>query len=412
MATVKPFRAFRPAKGMAQRIASLPYDVFSREEARAYVEQHPDSFLAIDRPETQFPEDQDMYAPKVYRKARELLDEKIADGSFVQDTKPCYYLYEQGMEGRLQTGIVGCAAVDDYLNHVIKKHENTVAAKELDRIHHVDVCDAQTGPIFLAYRNQEAIDAVTERVRGTEPVYDFVSGGNVTNRVWVIDREEDIRTISDAFANVGSIYIADGHHRCASAVKVSLLRRKQHPEAGPDAQFNYFLSVLFPEEELEILPYNRVVTDVGGLDRSEILQGLKRNFTLEPYPAGWAQPEAKGRIGLYLGGRWYMMTAKNSIKSLDPVKGLDVSILQDTVLEPMFGIRNPRTDPRIRFIGGIRGLQELEKEADKTQGAAFAMYPTQLSELFAVADAGRLMPPKSTWFEPKLLSGLFIHRLG
>ena len=410
MADIRPFKAFRPTKELAGTIAALPYDVYSRQEAAAYVKQHPDSFLAIDRAETQFPDDFDMYDEKVYEKAREMLDERIEKGDFVQDSAPCYYLYEQTWNGRSQTGIAACAAIDDYVSGVIKKHENTVEAKEQDRIRHVDTCGAQTGPVFLAYRSDASISAVTKEVKEGAPVYDFVSDGNVRNRVWVIEDKEKIGVLSEAFRGIGSIYIADGHHRCASAVKTGLKRRAGDPSPSADKEYNYFLCVLFPEDELEIMDYNRVVKDVSGLDKSEILTAVKKYFRTIPYRKNQAKPTVKGEFGMYMAGSWYMLTVNNSMKSGDPVKGLDVSILQNTLLGPVFHIEDPRTDPKIEFVGGIRGLDELEKRADQYNGVAFAMYPTSIRELFAVADAGMLMPPKSTWFEPKLLSGLFIHR--
>lgn len=411
MAVIRPFQAYRPAKGLEQKVAALPYDVYSREEAKAYVAAHPQSFLGIDRAESQFPDEVDTYDPKVYAKARQMLDDAIADGTFVQDAQPCYYLYEQIWRGQSQTGIVGCAAIDDYLGGVIKKHENTVEAKEQDRIRHVDICNAQTGPIFLAYRQNGSIDAVTSRVKSQEPVYDFVSDGEVRNRVWVISALSDIEMVRETFAGIRQIYIADGHHRAASAVKVGLRRREENPGYDGSEEFNFFLSVLFPENELKILDYNRVVKDPGGLSRAEILEQIRKNFNVMPYRKDVARPQAKGEIGMYLDHSWYMLTAKNTIKSGDAVKSLDVSLLQDYVLTPLFGIVDPRTDSRIEFVGGIRGMSELVAKADASGGVAFAMYPTSIRELFAVADAGRLMPPKSTWFEPKLLSGLFIHRL-
>ncbi len=412
MATIKAFAAYRPCKGLEEEIAALPYDVYSREEAKAYVDEHPQSFLAIDRAESQFSADVDTYDERVYQKAKELLDDKIADGSFLQDEKPCYYIYRQTWKGRSQTGIVACASIDDYLNGVIKKHENTVEAKEQDRIRHVDTTNAQTGPIFLAYRNHSAIDEVTERVMEGKPCYDFASVGEVQNTVWIIEEDADIEAIEKAFSSIDSIYIADGHHRCASAVKVGLKRREANPGYTGNEEYNYFLSVLFPENQLEILDYNRVVTDMGGLEKEDIMMQLKLHFNVKPYRKNIAKPDAKGEIGFYMGGNWYMLSAKSSVKSGDPVDGLDVAILQKYVLGPIFDIRDPRTDPKIQFVGGIRGMEELVKHADESKGCAFAMYPTQIAELFAVADAGKLMPPKSTWFEPKLLSGLFIHMLG
>ena len=411
MAKVIPFRAYRPAGGLEDQVAALPYDVYSRGEAKAYVSEHPRSFLAIDRAESLFPDDVDTYDPRVYAKARQMLDAAIADGTFVQDEKPCYYLYEQTWRGRTQTGIVGCSAIDDYLQGVIRKHENTVEAKEQDRVRHVDACSAQTGPIFLAYRGNERIAAVMETVKESAPVYDFVSDKEVRNRVWIVDADPDIEALRVAFAGVPCTYIADGHHRAASAVRVGLMRRAEHPDYDGTEEFNYFLSVLFPESELAILDYNRVVLDTAGLDKSEILARIRPNFHVTPYRDRTARPHAKGEIGMYMDGAWYLLSANNNVRSGDVVKGLDVSILQDHILTPLFGIRDPRTDSRIAFVGGIRGVEELTGRADAAGGIAFLMYPTSIRELLSVADAGRLMPPKSTWFEPKLLSGLFIHRI-
>ena len=411
MAKITPFRAFRPARGLEAEIAALPYDVYSREEAREYVAEHPNSFLAIDRAESGLPAEVGTYDDAVYERARELLEQKMRDGSFVQDPEDSYYLYEQTWQGRSQTGIVACASIDDYLQGIIKKHENTVEAKEQDRIRHVDICNAQTGPIFLAYRENADIDDVTLHVKNTPPVCDFVSKGDVRNRVWVIWTKEEVNRIRDAFASIDRIYIADGHHRAASAVKVGLKRRSEHPDGTGDEEFNRFLCVLFPENELKILDYNRVVKDLGGLSRAEILEKLRPNFNVMPYRKNIAAPSAKGEIGMYLDHNWFLLTAKNHVKSGDAVKGLDVSILQDRILGPIFGIEDPRTDARIEFVGGIRGTKELMQRADAADGAAFLMYPTSIRELFAVADSGKLMPPKSTWFEPKLLSGLFLHSL-
>lgn len=411
MAIVRPFKAYRPAKGLEQSVAALPYDVYSRKEAKEYVLAHPKSFLAIDRPETQFDDDCDMYDSKVYEKAGEMLKNSFDQGIFVQDEKPYYYLYKQTWKGRSQTGIVGCCAIDDYLHGVIKKHENTVEAKEQDRIHHVDSCNAQTGPIFLTYRRNSYLAELTQRICKEEPDCAFTSDGDVGNTVWTIRKDEDIAAIQEEFAHIDRIYIADGHHRAASAVKVGLNRREEHKNYDGTEEFNYFLSALFPDDELDILSYNRLVKDRGTKGRAEILSEIRPNFNIVPCHAKTANPQAKGEIGMYLDHSWYLLTAKNHIKSADAVKSLDVSLLQDRILSPIFGIDNPRTDSRIEFIGGIRGSQELMQKADAFDGVAFSMYPTSIQELFAVADAGRLMPPKSTWFEPKLLSGLFIHSL-
>ncbi len=410
MANIRPFCAYRPASGLEQQVAALPYDVYSREEAKAYVAEHPKAFLAIDRAESMLPEDVDTYDERVYAQARKRLDAQIKDGTFVQDETPCYYLYEQTWQGRTQTGIVACASIDDYENGVIKKHENTVEAKEQDRIRHVDVCSAHTGPIFLTYREDAALAEIKALVRQQSPVCDFMSEGEVRNRVFVIDQQEHIAKIQECYAGISQIYIADGHHRAASAVKVGRLRREQNPGYTGEEEFNYFLCVLFPEQELQILDYNRVILDLGGLSRAEILERLRPNFNVTPYRKNVAKPSAKGEIGMYLDHSWFMLSAKNNVKSGDPVAGLDVSILQKYVLAPIFGIENPRTDKRIAFVGGIRGDKELVERADAAEGMAFMMYPTSIGELLRVADAGKLMPPKSTWFEPKLLSGLFIHK--
>ena len=411
MAIIKPFCAYRPAPGLEAEIAALPYDVYNREEACEVVKVNPGSFLAIDRAETSFSSDVDTYDACVYAKAKELLWDWIAKGRFVKEDKPCYYLYEQVMDGRSQKGIVACASIDDYMNNVIKKHENTRADKELDRINHVDICNAQTGPIFLAYRTDSAIQNVVLENTKKTPVYDFVSEDGITHRVWVIDCDSDISVIEDAFVKISEIYIADGHHRCASAVKVGLKRREENPNYDGSEEFNRFLSVLFPADELSIMDYNRVVKDLNGLDKDTYLAKVSEYFDVEKKSGGCYKPQKKGEFGMYLDEEWYCLTAHNDICSDDAVKGLDVSILQDYLLAPILGIGDPKTDKRIDFVGGIRGLGELERRVHKDMTVAFSMYPTSIYELFGVADAGLLMPPKSTWFEPKLRSGLFVHEL-
>jgi uncharacterized protein (DUF1015 family) len=411
MADIRPFRAYRPGMGLESKIAALPYDVYNRTEACEVVKANPYSFLGIDRAETQFDSSVDTYDPKVYAKAKEMLDEQIAEGRFIKDEKPCYYLYEEIMDGRGQTGIVACASIDDYLNNVIKKHENTRADKEQDRINHVDVCNMQTGPIFLAYRNVDVLKAVTEKVMKQTPVYDFVSDDGIGHKVWVIDDESDISDIQSAFNSISAVYIADGHHRCASAVKVGLKRRQQNPGYTGDEEFNYFLSVLFPDEQLHILDYNRVVKDLNGMDSAEFLKKVSEKFYVEKYGEKAYAPKEKGTFGMFLDDEWYILKAHKDIMDSDVVAGLDVSILQDNLLAPVLGITDPKTDSRIDFVGGIRGLKELERRVHTDMRVAFSMYPTSIDELFAVADAGRLMPPKSTWFEPKLRSGLFLHML-
>lgn len=410
MADIRPFSAIRPNTDIVKEKAALPYDVYNREEAYEEVMKNPKSFLAIDRPETQFSKDQDMYAPEVYEKARDMLREQISDGTFIKDEDKCFYIYEQTFKGRTQTGIVACASIDDYLNSVIKKHENTRADKEEDRIKHVYTCDAQTGPIFLCYRKNKLLSELVMKIKECdEPVYDFESKDGVRNRVFVISDEEEVNTISRIFTTINSIYIADGHHRCASAVKVGLMKRKEgEGKVRGKLKSDYFLSVLFPDDELEIMDYNRVVKDLNGLSEAEFLRKVSEKFDVKKEDDA-VKPSCKGEFGMYLSGSWYRLNAKESIKSDDAVKGLDVSILQEYVLSPVLGIGDPKTDKRIDFIGGIRGLSEIEKRCGSDCKVGFSMYPTSISELFAVADEGLLMPPKSTWFEPKLLSGLFIH---
>lgn len=409
MAVIRPFECVRPAEKVADRVAALPYDVYDSKEARAEVEREPLSFLKIDRAETQFDESVDMYSEQVYKKAHDMLLEAIDDGTFITDKDKAYYVYELTMDGRTQTGIVACASIDDYLNNVIKKHENTRADKELDRINHVDTCSAQTGPIFLTYRANAVISAEVAKAKQEKPVYSFTAVDGIRHQVWKISSKESVEAIENAFAGINQIYIADGHHRAASAVKVGLRRREANPGYTGKEEFNYFLSVLFPDEELMIMPYNRVVKDLNGLSEEEFMAKIKDKFTVSESSTQVA-PSKKGEFGMYLGKKWYTLTAKEEILSSDPVDGLDVAVLQNNVLEPLLGIHDPKIDKRIDFVGGIRGLGELERRCDEDCVLAFSMYATSIGELFAVADAGLLMPPKSTWFEPKLRSGLFIHR--
>ncbi len=412
MALVKPFQCVRPNEQVVDRVAALPYDVYNRAEAKEAAKKEPLSFLNIDRPETQFDDDMDMYAPCVYQKASEILHSWMDNGTFVKDEKECYYIYELIMNGRSQTGIVACASIDDYVNNVIKKHENTRADKEADRINHVDTCSAQTGPIFLAYRSNDVINQIVNAVQKEKALYSFTSEDGVTHNVWKIEDNKQIMDIKNAFASIGSIYIADGHHRAASAVKVGLKRREQHPGYTGKEEFNYFLSVLFPHDQLMIMDYNRTVKDLNGYSKEQFLDKIKEHFNIEEIGTKAVSPEKKADFTMYLDKTWYLLTADDELKSItDPVKSLDVSLLQDYLLGPVLGIEDPRTDERIDFVGGIRGLSELEKRADSDMKVSFAMYPTSITELFQVADAKKLMPPKSTWFEPKLRSGIFIHEI-
>lgn len=410
MALIKPFECVRPNEKDAARVAALPYDVYNRQEAVCEVKREPLSFLKIDRAETQFDDSTDTYAPEVYAKAKELFEEALADKTFITDTDKTYYIYALTMDKRTQTGIVACASIDDYLNNVIKKHENTRADKEVDRITHVDTLSAQTGPIFLAYRADSVINDAVKKTKENKALYDFISPDGIRHQVWKMTDITLVENVRKAFEGIDFVYIADGHHRAASAVKVGLKRRRENPGYTGNEEFNYFLSVLFPDEELMILPYNRVVKDLNGYTQEEFLNKIKEKFDIAESDRQ-VSPDKKGTFGMYLGGKWYKLTAHKDIMSDDPVDGLDVAVLQDNLLAPVLGIGDPKTDKRIDFVGGIRGLSELEKRCREDCVVAFSMYATSIAELFAVADAGKLMPPKSTWFEPKLRSGLFIHRI-
>ena len=410
MAVIKPFKAIRPTEDFAERFVSLPYDVFDEDEARAYVEKHPDSFLKIDRAETNFPEGTDMYSEEVYEKASSLLWDHLDKGDLIREDKEIYYIYRLTMDGRSQTGIVGCALIDDYVNGVIKRHENTRSEKEKDRIDHISHTGAQTGPIFLAYRKNDALKRITSDVTDEDPIYDITTPDGIRHEVFVIEREEDINRIKEIFEKTESIYIADGHHRCASAVKVGLNKREEEGYKKGD-ESDYFLSVLFPDDELKIFDYNRVVHDLNGKEPESVVKELRTYFdiTLTGDKGEFFKPSKKGEFGMYLDHSWFKLKIKSEYVSDDAVEGLDVSYLQKYCLKAIFDINDPKTDKRISFVGGIRGLKELEKRADACNGVAFSMYPTSIGELFEVADKGMLMPPKSTWFEPKLLSGFFIH---
>lgn len=406
MALVKPFAAIMPKLGMEKLIAALPYDVYNREEAVEVVKNNPDSFLRIDRAETNFGPETDTYADCVYDKAKELINTWIEEGRLVKQDKPMFYIYQEIMNGRPQTGIVGCASVADYENNIIKKHENTLAAKEADRIRHIDTTNMQTGPIFLAFRSNKEIDAFLAQKTAKKPYYDFVSEDGITHKVWLVDDDGEIESVEGYFAEMNAIYIADGHHRCASACKVSA---KRHIE-GKVQESDFFMSVLFPENQLKIMDYNRVVKDLNGYDVATFLEELETYCHIggSDIPV---KPAKKGQVGMYLDGQWFSLEFKTEYLSDDPVEGLDVSILQKYVLDGMLDIKDPKNDKRIDFVGGIRGLEELERRVNSDCRVAFAMYPTDINELFDVADASRLMPPKSTWFEPKLRSGLFLHSI-
>ncbi len=413
MALFKAFKAVRPEALHAHEVAALPYDVMNSDEAREMVEGKPYSFLHVDKAEIDLDKSIDIYDKKVYEKASSNLYKLIEDGILIEEDKPCFYIYRQIMDGRIQTGLVGCTSIDDYINNIIKKHEFTRADKEQDRINHVDYCDANTGPIFLTYRNEEKISDIINTWTEKAPVCDFVSEDGISHIVWVIDDEKTIVQLSELFKGVEYLYIADGHHRAASAVKVGLKRREANPNYSGDEEFNFFLSVVFPDNELYIMDYNRVVKDLNGYSSQEFMDKVSEMFSIENYKGnGQYKPVSKHSYGMYLDGKWYILKAKEgTYRAEDPVERLDVSILQKNLLSPILGIEDPRTDKRIDFVGGIRGLEELERRVAEGMKVAFSMYPTTIEDLMDIADAGQVMPPKSTWFEPKLRSGLFIHKL-
>lgn len=412
MSVIRPFKAIRPTKEFSSKVAALPYDVMSSEEAREMVKGNDFSFLHVDRGEIDLPVGTDIYSKEVYKKAKENLENLINNKICVQDEKPCLYIYRQIWKGRAQTGLVACASVDDYINNVIKKHEKTRADKEQDRINHVDTLDANTGPIFLTYRpNHSVRSIITDWISSHDTACDFISG-EVKQTVWVIDDEKTIEKITELFESIPDLYIADGHHRCASAVRVAEMRRKANPDYTGNEEFNFFLSVLFPSDELRIMDYNRVIKDLNSFSKDEFLKAVGENFKIELKGKQAYSPVCQHNFGMYLDGEWYSLTSiSGTFDENDAVDSLDVSILQNNLISKVLGIENPKTDSRIDFIGGIRGLSELEKRVNGGWAVAFSMYPTSLAELMRIADENELMPPKSTWFEPKLLSGLFIHKL-
>ncbi|MDU3547895.1 MAG: DUF1015 family protein [Clostridium sp.] len=410
MAVIRPFKGIRPIKELANKIAALPYDVMDSDEAREMVKGNPYSFLHVDKAEIDLPNDIDAYDDRVYEKAKENLDKMIEKGYYIEDEKPKFYIYRQVMKGRSQVGLVGCASIDDYTNNIIKKHELTREDKEIDRINHVYKCEAHTGPIFLTYRaNKNISNIINERMK-KEPVYDFKSEDGVSHTVWIIEDECIVNKISELFKSVEYLYIADGHHRSASAVKVGHIKRAENEEYTGDEEFNYFLSISYPDSELEVLDYNRTVKDLNGLSKEEFLNKVSENFIVTKSNEQ-VKPKEKHTFGMYLEKQWYLLEARNGIFNPDdPVDQLDVSILQNNLLKPILGIDDPRKSKRIKFVGGIRGLRELERRADTDMKVSFSMYATTTDDIMDIADSGRIMPPKSTWFEPKPRSGLFIHK--
>ena len=410
MAIIRPFKAIRPINELVDKIAALPYDVMDSDEARDMVKDNPYSFLHVDKAEVDLPKDIDVYDDKVYEKAKENLDKMINEGLYLEDGKPNYYIYRQVMKGRSQTGLVACASIDDYTNNIIKKHELTREEKELDRINHVYKCEAHTGPIFLTYREDKRISSIVNEWTKKSPLYDFIAEDGVAHTIWIIDDEATVSNLQELFKSVKYLYIADGHHRSASAVKVGHIKRGEKENYTGEEEFNYFLSISYPDSELEVLDYNRTVKDLNGLSTEEFLEKVKEKFQVSE-SSEQVKPAEKHTFGMYIDHQWYLLKAKDGIfNNEDPVDRLDVSILQNSLLRPILGIEDPRKSKRIKFIGGIRGLKELERRANTDMKVSFSMYPTTIEDIMAIADSGEIMPPKSTWFEPKPRSGLFIHK--
>jgi len=409
MARITPFRALRPDRQYAASVAAPPYDVINVEEARQIAAGNPRSFLHVEKSEIDIPGYPDVEERTVFQTALRNLERLRAEKVLIQDPAPCLYIYAQEMAGRRQYGIVAAVSVREYETGLIKKHEHTRADKERERIGHVDTVGAQTGPVFITYRQREEIDAIVSRTVLLPPEYDFVAADGIAHRVWIIADPEVIGQLTAAFAAVPTMYIADGHHRAAAAAAVAARRRERDGEPAGDRPYETFLAVLFPHDQLRIMDYNRVVKDLRGLAVDDFLAKISEHFEIMPdYPE--RSPRRRHEFGMYLEGMWRGLSFRKELPAADPVRALDVSILQEYLLGPILGIADPRTDKRIDFIGGIRGMEELERlVASGSFAVAFSLCPTTLGELMAVADAGLVMPPKSTWFEPKLRSGLFVH---
>jgi len=413
MPEIKPFKGLRPQKQFAKKVAAPPYDVLDSQEARELAKNKPYNFLHVSKPEIDLPQDIDIYDETVYAKGRENLNKLIDNNILIQEEKPSFYIYRQIMGDHTQTGIVACASVEDYNNKKIKIHEYTREVKEKDRTKHVDTLNANTGPVFLTYNTKEDINKIVENFKkNNEPLFDLTSEDDIRHTIWKMDDENLIEKLQKQFSQLDKLYISDGHHRSASAANVQKIRKKNNPQHSGEEEYNYFLSVIFPDEQMNIMDYNRVVKDLHGLNQDDFLQAVKETFLVEKESVQY-KPKQKHEFSMYLNGEWYRLKAKhNSFPQDDVVKSLDVSILHDNLMEPVLGISDPRKDKRIKFVGGIRGLDELEKLVDSGKyKVAFALYPTAIHDLIKVADEDKVMPPKSTWFEPKLRSGLITHLL-
>jgi len=411
MAKIEAFRALRPRTDVAARVASPPYDVLNTAEARAMAEGNPISFLHVNKPEIDLPEGTDPYDPAVYAKGAENLKALVDDGFLIREERPALYLYRQIMGDHSQIGLVAGTSVDEYEAGLIKKHEFTRRKKEDDRTRHVDALDANTGPVFLTYRARPGIDRLVDELTAGEADYDFTAPDGIRHTLWIVSDDADVQSLVSAFEAVPELYVADGHHRSAAGTRIRALRRDANPNHTGEEPYNYFLSVIFPDNQMLIMDYNRVVRDLNGLDQAQFLAAVEAAFTVEE--CEMSRPTEPKSWSMYLGGRWYRLVAKEGSYPVDdPVRRLDVAILQENLLAPILAIGDPRADERIDFVGGIRGMEELVRLVDSGDFAvAFALYPTSIGDLFAVADAGEVMPPKSTWFEPKLRSGLITRPL-
>ena len=412
MAVIKPFKAVRPASEYVKMVAELPYDVMSREEAKEIAKGNKYSFLHIDRAEIDLDDQINEHDEKVYEKAKENLDDFMKKNIFVKDEKDAIYIYREIVDDRAQTGIVACVSIDDNINGVVKKHEYTKPDKELDRTNHIKYCKANTGTVLLTYKNQEEIEKIMNYyVYFMPPIYDFKTEDDVIHTIWKVEKERDIEDLVKEFEKVGNLYIADGHHRCAAAENIALEERRKNPNYTGEEEFNYYTAMIAPDTNLKVMDYNRVVKDLNGFNEEELLNKIKEKFILREVKKNY-KPNRKGHVGMFLNDKWYEIEfGKEYLENEDVVETLDISILQKHILDEILGIKNPRVDKRIDFIGGIRGPKEIEKRVKEDMKVGFLMYPTHIDELISVADQNKIMPAKSTWFEPKVRCGLFLHEI-
>ena len=412
MVDIKAFRGYSPAPEYASKVASPPYDVLSSEEARVMATGNPYTFLRVVKSEIDFSADTDLHSDVIYKKGAENLYKLIADKILLRSETPCFYVYRQKMGDIIQTGLVAGASVKEYDNGIIKKHEHTRKAKEDDRAKHVDMLNANTGPVFLTYPHEDNIDSLVSKIIAKKAEIDFVADDGIAHTLWIVDKEADVKCFAELFKTIPALYVADGHHRSAAASRVRAMRQAANTNHTGNESYNHFLSVIFPDNQLYVMDYNRVVKDLNGLTEEELMAKVKEKFRVVKLHVAApckAKPKKRVEFSMFLGYKWYSLTPKAGVVSTnDPVKSLDVSILQDNILEPLLGIDDPRTNNRIDFIGGIRGLKELERRCNEDCKVAFALYPTGMDQLMAIADAGEVMPPKSTWFEPKLRSGMVV----